>query len=108
MSCGNCGCNKTSTVQNNYDALMGLGELTEAQTLQIVTDHFKNLPATTLTAIALETASGKYDTLAAEVRKLMEEVCTAGASDKIGEAIKKYWWVIAGAVLGIIAFIYFF
>ena len=84
------------TLEDNFDlpaekCIGCLGELTDAQASQIVINHFKNLPLTNTIAIGTGLISGNYDPVGAEGRKLMEELCTVGAVDKIKTGIEKYY-----------------
>lgn len=86
-----CGCGQ------NYQ----LGELTDAEVQSIVTTHFKSLPATKILAIATESASGNFNTIANEVKLLQTKICTYGAKDKLAEFISKnFYYLVGGLVVG--------
>lgn len=86
-----CGCGQ------NYQ----LGELTYAEVNSIVTTHFKSLPATKILAIATESYSGNFNTIANEVKALQTKICTYGAKDKVADVISKnFYYIIGGLVVG--------
>jgi hypothetical protein len=86
---------------NTLQGFSGLsGDMTDAEVQAIVKDHFQNLPLATTTSIATGLYKGDYSPMAAQVRVLMEKICTKGALERIQGIWEKYKTAtIVGGVL---------